>query len=116
MTAALAPYRVIASDPPARREAPTVNPSLLTPPQLDPTPIFEIFRGNFAAELLTAAVAHFRVFDRFAGGPKTADELRTEIGLAERPAAVLLTALRAFGLLVEDAPAGSTCRSWLTST
>ncbi len=70
-----------------------MNPSLLTPPQLDPTPIFEIFRGNFAAELLTAAVAHFRVFDRFAGGPKTADELRAEIGLAERPAAVLLTAL-----------------------
>ncbi len=80
-----------------------MNPSLLTPPQLDPTPIFEIFRGNFAAELLTAAVAHFRVFDRFAGGPKTADELRRDRlggasgrGAADGPAP--------FGLLVEDAP------------
>ena len=75
----------------------------LTPPRLDPTPIFETFRGNYAAELLTAAVAHFRVFDRFAGGPVTADELRADLGLAERPAAVLLTALRAFGLLEEEA-------------
>ena len=26
-------------------------------PMLDPTPIFEVFRGNHATELLTAAVA-----------------------------------------------------------
>ena len=78
--------------------------TLLTPPQLDPTAIFELFRGNYAAELLTAAVAHFRVFDRFLGGPMTAPELRADLGLAERPAAVLLTALRAFGLLVEEGP------------
>ena len=81
-----------------------MNPSVLTPPRLDPTPIFEAFRGNYGAELLTAAVAHFRVFDRFVGGPMTADNLRADLGLAERPAAVLLTALRAFGLLVEEAP------------
>ena len=81
-----------------------MNRSLLTPPQLDPTPLFELFRGNYGTELLTAAVAHFRVFDRFAGGPLTADELRAALGLAQRPAAVLLTALRAFGLLVDDGP------------
>ena len=81
-----------------------MNPSVLTPPRLDPTPIFEAFRGNYGAELLTAAVAHFRVFHRFFGGPMTADDLRGDLGLAERPAAVLLTALQAFGLLVGGGP------------
>ena len=80
-----------------------MNLSLLTPPRLDPTALFEIYRGAHATELLTAAVAHFRVFDRFVGGPMTWDELRTDLGLAERPAAVLLTALRAFGLLEANA-------------
>ena len=78
--------------------------SLLTPPHLDPTPLFEIYRGAHATELLTAAVAHFHVFDRFAGGPMTVAEWRSSLGLAERPAVVLLTALRAFGLLVENEP------------
>ena len=67
---------------------------LMTPPQLDPTPLFEIYRGNFGSELLIAAVAHFRIFDRFANGSKTVEELRTDLGLASRPAVVLLTALR----------------------
>ncbi|HVS34146.1 MAG TPA: methyltransferase [Gemmataceae bacterium] len=79
-----------------------MNRTLLTPPRLDPTPIFELHRSNYAAELLTAAVSHFRIFDRFVRGPKTAGELRADLGLEERPAVVLLTALRAFGLLKED--------------
>ena len=33
---------------------------------VDPTPIFELFRGNYATELLTAAVAHFQLFERLA--------------------------------------------------
>jgi hypothetical protein len=76
----------------------------MTAPQLDPTPLFELYRGNYGAELLTAAVAHFRIFDHFASGPKTADELRSDLGLDSRPATVLLTALRAFRLLVADGP------------
>src|SRR4051794_524513 len=71
-------------------------------PVTDPTPIFEIFRGNHGTELLTAAVAHFHLFGHLAAGPRTVDELRGTLGLAERPAAVLLTALRAFGLLIVD--------------
>ena len=43
-------------------------PLQLLPPELDPAPIFEIFRGNYATELLTAAVAHFGVFEKLAGG------------------------------------------------
>ena len=43
-------------------------------------------------ELLTAAVAHFDVFGRLAAsGPRTPAELRADLGLAERPAVVLLT-------------------------
>ncbi len=74
----------------------------LTPPPRDPTPIFEIFRGNYGTELLTAAVAHFNVFGRLAGRPMSLEELCTELGLAERPAVVLLTALRAMNLLTCD--------------
>ncbi len=79
-----------------------MSPSALPMPRLDPTAIFEFFRGNYATELLTAAVAHFDVFGRLASGPRAPDDLRRELGLAERPAVVLLTALRAFGLLVAD--------------
>ena len=75
----------------------------LTPPRIDPTPIFEAFRGNHGTELLTAAVAHLGVFGRLAGSPLPAEDLRAALGLAERPAAVLFTALRAFGLLAVDA-------------
>jgi SAM-dependent methyltransferase len=71
-------------------------------PILDPTPIFEVFRGNHGTELLTAAVAHFRVFEHLAHGPMSFDQLRLELGLADRPAVVLITALRSFGLLADD--------------
>src|SRR5687768_17271750 len=78
-------------------------PPALTPPSHDPTPIFELFRGNYATELLTAAVAHFGVFGRLARQPVTIRELAQALALADRPIAVLVTALRAFGLLTTDA-------------
>ncbi|MBI1372336.1 MAG: methyltransferase domain-containing protein [Phycisphaera sp.] len=73
-----------------------------TPPQVDPTPIFEHFRGSYGSELLAAAVAHLGVFDHVAAAPLSFDELRNRVGLAERPAVVLFTALRAMGLLTTD--------------
>ncbi len=73
--------------------------SALYAPRVDPTSIFEIFRGSYGTELLTAAVAHFGVFARLSHDPKTFDELRCELGLQQRPAVVMITALRAFGLL-----------------
>lgn len=79
-----------------------MSASPLAPPRIDPTPIFEIFRGHLGTELLTAASAHFNVFGLLAQGPRTLADLRSEIGLAERPALVLCTALRAFGLLIQD--------------
>ncbi len=76
--------------------------SALVPPGVDPTPIFELFRGNYGSELLTAAIAHFRLFERLAGGPLAPEALRAELRLAERPFVVLVTALRAMQLLESD--------------
>ena len=75
--------------------------SAITPPTIDPTAIFEHFRGSYGTELLTAAIAHFNVFGRLAEQSLTVTQLRTELELAERPAVVLFTALKAMGLLSE---------------
>lgn len=76
----------------------------LNRPDSDPTPIFELFRGAHATELLTAAVAHFDIFGKLNASPQTFDSLRKELGLEERPAVVLFTALKAMKLIeqVED--------------
>lgn len=79
-----------------------MSDSLLTTPQIDPTPIFELFRGAHGTELLTAAVAHFNVFGRLAESPRTAAQLQSELNLEDRPAVVLLTTLKAMGLLREN--------------
>jgi predicted O-methyltransferase YrrM len=84
--------------------------SPLPAPRHDPSAIFEIFRGQYATQLLVAAVAEFKVFELLAAGPQSFAELRQRVGLAERPANVLLTALRAMGLLA----AGSSDRVELT--
>lgn len=70
-------------------------------PSTDPTPIFEHFRGAHGSELLTAAVTHFNVFGRLSQEPVDFDTIRNELKLAERPAVVLFTALKAMGLLRE---------------
>lgn len=74
--------------------------SSLKPPAVDPTLIFEHFRGSYGTELLTAAVAHFGVF-RLLGERDSvaAAELQSALGLADRPFVVLLTALKAMGLI-----------------
>jgi predicted O-methyltransferase YrrM len=71
-------------------------------PPRDPVAIFEIFRGSYGTELLTAAVAHFDVFTRLAAAPRSFEDWRADLGLRERPARVLSTALRAMGLLAVD--------------
>jgi predicted O-methyltransferase YrrM len=73
--------------------------SALTKPATDPTTIFDHFRHHYATELLTVAATDLDVFGRLAGGPKSFDELRAEIGLAGRAAHVLFSALRAMGVL-----------------
>jgi len=76
-------------------------PLELQAPASDPAPIFEIFRGNYASELLTAAVAHFGVFEKLAAGSLTPGELQSAVGLGERQFTVLLTGLKALGLVEE---------------
>jgi predicted O-methyltransferase YrrM len=73
--------------------------SVLTTSPIDPTAIFEHFRGSYSTELLTAAVSAFDVFGRLASGPRSETDLRREIGLEARPAVVLFTALKAMKLL-----------------
>jgi hypothetical protein len=80
-----------------------VNAAFLAAAPRDPTSIFEILRGNFGTELLAAAVAHFQLFGRVADGPRSFEALRQELGLAERPMHVLVTALKAMGLLQHGA-------------
>ena len=77
----------------------SMHPSLLRPPAVDPTPIFELFRGSYGSELLTAATCHFDLFGRLAEQGKSFEQLRQELGLDPRPANVLVTALRAMGLI-----------------
>jgi len=88
------------SGPFSARKA-TRMPLHLLPPIADPAPIFEIFRGNFAMELLTAAVAHFGVFETLAAGPVTPADLRGKIGLGERQFIVLTIGLKALQLVEE---------------
>ena len=74
-------------------------------PTTDPAPIFEFIRSNYATELLSAAVAHFKLFEHLKSGPLSFNNLRRKMGLAERPALVLLTAMKAMGLIAKDSDA-----------
>lgn len=71
-------------------------------PETDPTPIFDFFRSIHATELLTAAVAHLGVFRHLAAGSLAREELRSRLGLQERPYVVLMTALRAMGMVMSE--------------
>ena len=77
-------------------------PAPLPGPQTEPTPIFEHFRGSYGTELLTAAVAHFGIFDKLAKDPMSNAGLAGVLGLQPRPAVVLFTALRAMRLIAAD--------------
>lgn len=72
-----------------------------TEPTTDPTPIFEHFRGSHGSELLTIAVAHYDIFGRLSKTPLTLADLGKALSLQQRPMVVLVTALRAMGLLDE---------------
>jgi predicted O-methyltransferase YrrM len=72
-------------------------------PPTDPTPLFDFHRMNFAAELFTAAVAHFDLFNLLADDPLTLKQLGEKLQIAERPTVVLTTALKAMELLFQDA-------------
>ncbi len=78
----------------------------LPTPTTDPTPIFELFRGSYGTELLTAAITEFGLFGRLADGAKPQAELQREMELEARPMCVLMTAMRAMGLIADDGAGG----------
>jgi methyltransferase family protein len=69
----------------------------------DPTVLHRVRDGVYAADLLIAAVAELDLFTWLAtNGPVPAADLRAGLGLAERPADVLLTYCAALGLVDRD--------------
>ncbi len=68
-------------------------------PLFDPTPLLDAFRASHLSTLLTAAIGHYDVGPLLAAEPHSFDRLRRALNLAERPAIVLFTALRAAGLI-----------------
>ncbi|MBS0202536.1 MAG: methyltransferase domain-containing protein [Planctomycetes bacterium] len=76
--------------------------SALPGPDRDPTPIFELFRGSYGTELLTAAVEHLHLFQILADEPLTPEALRIRLDLAPRAFVVLMTAMRAMKLVEVD--------------
>jgi 3-hydroxy-5-methyl-1-naphthoate 3-O-methyltransferase len=77
-----------------------VLPSVGVP---DPTVLYRVRDGVYAADLLIAAVAELDLFTWLAThGPMSAADLRTGLGLAERPADVLLTYCAALDLVDRD--------------
>ena len=71
-------------------------------PKIDPAAIFELFRGNYATELLTASVVHFNLFEEIALNQVGSESLRAKLGLERRAWVVLITGLKASGLLLEN--------------
>jgi 3-hydroxy-5-methyl-1-naphthoate 3-O-methyltransferase len=66
----------------------------------DPTELYRIRDGVYAADLLIAAVVEFDLFSWLAmAGPVRSPQLRAALGIAERPADVLLTYCAALGLV-----------------
>jgi len=69
----------------------------------DPTVLYRVRDGVYAGDLLIAAVAELDLFTWLAAhGPVPAAELCAKLGLAERPADVLLTYCAALGLVERD--------------
>lgn len=69
------------------------------PPTTDPTPLFDHFRGQYVTSLVVVAVTEFNLFGYLAAGPQEFDRLRELTHLADRPLQVLLTAMRALGVV-----------------
>jgi len=72
----------------------------------DPTTLYRVRDGVYAADLLIAAVVGFDLFTHLARvGPVTADRVCTALGWARRPADVVLTLAAAHGLVRRDVDA-----------
>jgi SAM-dependent methyltransferase len=75
----------------------------LAPPSIDPTPLFDLVRGNFATELLAAAACHFDLFTKLDQRSQTREQLAETLGISLRAVHVLVTAMAAMGTLTMGA-------------
>jgi 3-hydroxy-5-methyl-1-naphthoate 3-O-methyltransferase len=74
---------------------------------LDPTTLYRVRDGIYAGDLLITAVTNLDLFTWLnERGPVCAPDLADELGLAQRPADVLLTYCAALGLLERDVADG----------
>src|SRR5687768_2973014 len=71
-------------------------------PQHDTTTFLDEFRAAHLSHLLVAAVTEFDVGSALTAGPLSFTDLCERLELADRPAIVLLTALRSMGLIDVD--------------
>lgn len=71
-------------------------------PRTDPTSILRYRDGVYAIDLLTAAIAEFRLFDYLRGNPGTLEEICRHFEWHPRPADVLLTLCLCNGYLEQD--------------
>ncbi|MFC3448589.1 methyltransferase [Amycolatopsis speibonae] len=65
----------------------------------DPAPLLRLVEGMHAVEMVIAAVGWLELFDRLSAEPLAPDALGLELGIADRPADVLVTLCQALGLL-----------------
>lgn len=103
-------HRTAATPPlPLRRLTPIRHADLMAVPASlpDPTVLYRIRDGVYAGDLLITAVADLDLFTWLESrGSVKAAELVDEVGLAERPADVLLTYCAALGLIDRDVSNG----------
>jgi hypothetical protein len=75
---------------------------LLGCPSTDPTSIYRYRDGLYAADMLTAAMCHLDFFNWLGSHPADHATICKSLGLAERPADVMLTLFTALGLVQRE--------------
>lgn len=78
---------------------------LLREPTTDPTAVYRYRDGIYAGDLLIAAVAGLDLFTHLAAAPADKASICRQFGIEDRPTDVMLTLLRAMGLLELDGDA-----------
>lgn len=76
--------------------------TLTRAPLTDPSRIYRYRDGLYAVDLLTAAIVHLNFFTWLAANPSDLDGISAGLGLARRPADVLLTLLTANGFVTRQ--------------
>lgn len=71
-------------------------------PETDPSQLLRLRDSIYAADLLIAAVSWLDLFSWLAGNPSDLDRVCSSLGIAHRPADVMLTLFVAMGLLRSD--------------